>query len=256
MALLEVSQLTKNFGGLTALNELGFYINLGELLSIIGPNGSGKTTLFNLITGVYEPTFGIIRFNGKDITNSKPHQVARYGIGRTFQRTTVFRKSTVLDNVIIGRRLHTRTGVWGAIFRTPAVQREQYQTKEKAKEILSFVGLLDKENQTAENITQEAQKRLSIAMALATEPKLLLLDEPTGGVNLEEIDGLTELVKKIQKAGITTCIIEHKMRMVMKISDRVIVLNHGEKIAEGTPKAIAANEEVIKAYLGPRYVVA
>jgi branched-chain amino acid transport system ATP-binding protein len=254
MVLLEVSRLTKNFGGLTAINNLDCHINPGELLSIIGPNGSGKTTLFNLITGVYEPTFGSIKFNGNNITKSKPYQVARYGISRTFQRTTIFRRSTVLDNVIIGQRLHTRTGVLGAILKTSATRREEYQSKEKAREILSFVGLIDKENEIAENISQEAQKRLSIAMALATEPELLLLDEPTGGVNLEEIDGLTELVKKIQKSEITVCIIEHKMRIVMNISDRIIVLNHGEKIAEGTPKEIAGNEEVIKAYLGQRYV--
>jgi branched-chain amino acid transport system ATP-binding protein len=254
MALLEISGLSKNFGGLMALHHLNCHIHSGELLSIIGPNGSGKTTLFNLITGIYETRSGVIKFNGKEITGSKPHQVAWYGIGRTFQKTTVFKKSSVLDNVIIGHRLHTRTGIWGAIFKTPAARREEDKVKEKAREVLSFVGLSDRENQIAENITQEAQKRLSIAMALATEPKLLLLDEPTGGVNLEEIDGLIGLVKKIQRSGISICIIEHKMRMVMNISDRVIVLNHGEKIAEGASKEIVTNEEVIKAYLGTSYV--
>jgi branched-chain amino acid transport system ATP-binding protein len=254
MALLEILGLSKNFGGLMALHHLNCHIHSGELLSIIGPNGSGKTTLFNLITGIYETRSGVIKFNGKEITGSNPHQVACYGIGRTFQRTTIFKKNSVLDNVIIGHRLHTRTGIWGAIFKTPAARREEYHVKEKAREILSFVGLSDRENQIAENITQEAQKRLSIAMALAIEPKLLLLDEPTGGVNLEEIDGLIELVKKIQRFGISICIIEHKMRMVMSISDRVIVLNHGEKIAEGASKEIMANEEVIKAYLGTSYV--
>jgi len=254
MALLEILGLTKNFGGLTAVHNLNFHVDSGELLSVIGPNGSGKTTLFNLITGFYEPKSGRIRFNGNEITGFKPHQMARHGIGRTFQRTTIFKKNSVLENVIIGHRLHTRTGVWGAIFKTPATRREEQKVKEKAREILTFVGLLDRENQTAENITQEAQKRLSIAMALATGPKLLLLDEPTGGVNFEEIDGLIELVKKIQASGITLCIIEHKMRMVMNISDRVIALNHGEKIAEGTPQEIAGNEKVIKAYLGTRYV--
>jgi branched-chain amino acid transport system ATP-binding protein len=210
--------------------------------------------LFNLITGIYETKSGLIKFNGKEITGSKPHQVACYGIGRTFQRTTIFKKNSVLDNVIIGHRLHTRTGIWGAIFKTPAARREEDKVREKAREVLSFVGLSDRENQIAENITQEAQKRLSIAMALAIEPKLLLLDEPTGGVNLEEIDGLIELVKKIQRFGISVCLIEHKMRMVMNISNRVIVLNHGEKIAEGTSKEIMTNEEVIKAYLGTSYV--
>jgi branched-chain amino acid transport system ATP-binding protein len=254
MALLEILGLSKNFGGLMALHHLDCHIHSGELLSIIGPNGSGKTTLFNLITGIYETKSGLIKFNGKEITGSKPHQVACYGIGRTFQRTTIFKKNSVLDNVIIGHRLHTRTGIWGAIFKTPAARREEDKVREKAREVLSFVGLSDRENQIAENITQEAQKRLSIAMALAIEPKLLLLDEPTGGVNLEEIDGLIELVKKIQRFGISVCLIEHKMRMVMNISNRVIVLNHGEKIAEGTSKEIMTNEEVIKAYLGTSYV--
>jgi branched-chain amino acid transport system ATP-binding protein len=254
MALLEILGLSKNFGGLMALHHFNCHINSGELLSIIGPNGSGKTTLFNLITGIYETRSGVIKFNGKEITGSKSHKVACYGIGRTFQRTTIFKKNSVLDNVIIGHRLHTRTGIWGAIFKTPATRREEYKVKEKAREVLSFVGLSDRENQIAENITQEAQKRLSIAMALAIEPKLLLLDEPTGGVNLEEIDGLIELVKKIQRSGISICMIEHKMRMVMNISDRVIAINHGEKIAEGTSKEIVTNEEVIKAYLGTSYV--
>jgi branched-chain amino acid transport system ATP-binding protein len=253
MALLEISGLTKNFGGLTALRNLNLHIDPGELLSVIGPNGSGKTTLFNLITGIYTPRSGRIRFNGNEITGFKPYHMARHGIGRTFQRTTIFKMDSVLENVIIGRRLHTRTGVWGAILKTPAACKEEGQVKEKAREILSFVGLSDREDQRAENITQEAQKRLSIAMALATGPKLLLLDEPTGGVNLEEIDGLIELVKKIRPSGITICIIEHKMRMVMNISDRIIALNHGEKIAEGTPREIASNEKVIKAYLGARY---
>jgi branched-chain amino acid transport system ATP-binding protein len=254
MALLEISGLTKHFGGLSALLNLDCHVNEGELLSVIGPNGSGKTTLFNLITGVHGPTSGTLRFNGKDITGSKPFQVARYGIGRTFQKTTIFRRSSVLDNIIIGHRLHTKTGVWGATFRTQATRKEERVINEKAKEVLSFVGLSDKADQITENLTQEAQKRVSIAMALAVQPKLLLLDEPTGGVNLEEIGGLIDLVKKIQKAGITICIIEHKMRMVMNISERIIVLNHGEKIAEGIPSEIARNEEVIRAYLGTRYV--
>jgi branched-chain amino acid transport system ATP-binding protein len=254
MALLEISGLAKHFGGLSALVNLNCQVNAGELLSVIGPNGSGKTTLFNLITGVHGPTSGTVRFDGEDITGSKPYQVARHGIGRTFQKTTIFRRSTVLDNVIIGHRLHTKTGVWGATFKTPATRKEEHEIREKAHEILSFVGLSDKGDHLAQNLTQEAQKRVSIAMALAVRPKLMLLDEPTGGVNVEEIGGLIDLVKRIQRAGITICIIEHKMRIVMNISERIIVLNHGEKIAEGAPSEIARNEEVIRAYLGTRYV--
>ena len=253
MALLEVSGLTKSFGGLTAVSELNFQIQAGELLSIIGPNGAGKTTLFNLLAGIYKPTSGTITFNGMNMTRCKPYQVVRSGIGRTFQRTTIFRQSTVLDNVIIGRSLHAKVGVWGSVLRTSANCREEQKTQEKAREVLSFVGLADKESRMAGSLTEEAQKRLSISMALATGPKLLLLDEPTGGVNLEEISGLMELVGKIRQSGITICLIEHKMRMVMSISDRIIVLSYGKKIAEGTPKEVASNGEVIRAYLGARY---
>ena len=246
--------MTKYFGGLTAVGNLECQIDSGELVAVIGPNGSGKTTFFNLITGMHRPSSGSLRFDGKEIIGSKPYQVARHGIGRTFQKTTIFRRSTVLDNVIVGHRIHTRTGICGATLRTPATRKEEHEVTDKALEMLSFVGLLDKAHQIADKLTQEAQKRLSIAVALAVRPKLLLLDEPTGGVNLEEIGGLIDLVKRIQKAGTTICIIEHKMRMVMNISDRIIVLNHGVKIAEGAPSEIARNAEVIKAYLGPRYV--
>jgi branched-chain amino acid transport system ATP-binding protein len=253
MALLEVKGLTKAFGGLRAVSELDFHIDPGELLSMIGPNGAGKTTLFNLLTGFYEPTSGTITFNGTNITGCKPYQITRCGMSRTFQMTSIFKQRSVLENVMIGTSLHARVGVWGSVLRTPATLREEKKTREKAREILSFVGLGDMEDRIAGALTEEAQKRLSISMALATEPKLLLLDEPTGGVNLEEISGLMELVGKIRKGGITICLIEHKMRMVMSISDRIVVLNYGKKIAEGKPKEVAVNEEVIKAYLGARY---
>jgi branched-chain amino acid transport system ATP-binding protein len=252
MALLEVSGLRKYFGGLTAIGGLSFHVQPGELLSIIGPNGAGKTTLFNLLTGTYRPTGGTIVFDGDNITGLKPYEVTRRGIGRTFQHTTVFAKESVLDNVIIGQCLHTKTGVWGAIFRTGATRREEARVTEAAREILDFVGLQDKENRLAGNLTEEARKRLSIAVVLASKPKLVLLDEPTGGVNLEEIDGLIELVQRIRESGVTVCLIEHKMRMVMSISDRIIVLNQGDHIAEGTPGQVANNEDVIKAYLGAR----
>lgn len=253
MPLLQVSDLTKGFGGLSAINGLTFSVEAGELLSIIGPNGAGKTTLFNLLTGIYRPTSGRILLNGREVTGCRPHEAACQGIGRTFQRTTLFSRETVLDNVIIGHALHLKTGVWGTIFRTAAARQEERQVKDKAREVLSFVGLSDKEKIPAGNLTEEAQKRLSIAMVLASDPKLLLLDEPTGGVNLEEIGGLIDLTGKIRKAGITICLIEHKMRMVMRISDRIIVLNYGVNIAEGSSEEIAGNDEVIKAYLGARH---
>jgi branched-chain amino acid transport system ATP-binding protein len=252
MALLEVSKLRKGFGGLMAVQGVDFQVESGELLSIIGPNGAGKTTLFNLITGIYKPTDGQIIFAGTDIAGCKPHDAARKGIGRTFQRTAVFTEESVLDNVVIGQSMHLKMGVWGAIVRTGAAQREEQKVKERAREILTFVGLADKEKSLAGNLTEEAQKRLSLGVALACEPVLLLLDEPTAGVNVDEIDGLIDLVKRVRDRGVAICLIEHKMRMVMSISDRIIVLNYGQCVAEGTPRDVAGNEEVIKAYLGAR----
>jgi branched-chain amino acid transport system ATP-binding protein len=254
MALLEVSNLSKAFGGLMAVSGLTFSVEQGQLVSIIGPNGAGKTTLFNLLTGIYRPSAGKILFDGNDIAGCKPYQSARRGIGRTFQKTTVFAGETVLDNVIIGQSVHLKTGVWGAIVRSAGARREEKKVQEKARSVLTFVGLADIEKRLAGNLTEEAQKRLSIGMVLAADPKLLLLDEPTGGVNLEEIGGLIELVKNIQRSGITVCLIEHKMRMVMSMSDHIIVLNYGTNIAEGTPAEVANNQEVIKAYLGARRV--
>ncbi len=254
MALLEVSGLVKTFGGLLAVNRLSFNVEQGRLVSIIGPNGAGKTTLFNLLTGIYRPTAGRVVFDGNDITGCKPYESAGRGMGRTFQKTTVFRSETVLDNVIIGQSVHLKTGVWGAIARTAGARREEEKVRKKARSVLEFVGLANMEDRPAGNLTEEAQKRLSIAMVLAADPKLLLLDEPTGGVNLEEIGGLIELVKKIQQSGITVCLIEHKMRMVMSMSDHIIVLNYGTNIAEGTPAEVASNKEVIEAYLGARRV--
>jgi branched-chain amino acid transport system ATP-binding protein len=252
MALLEVSNLTKIFGGLTAVNELSLSINRGQLVSIIGPNGAGKSTLFNLLTGAYQPTAGKVVFDGNDITGCRPHQSARRGIGRTFQSTAVFREETVLDNLIVGQSLHMKTRLWGAVLRTRGARREEQEVRAKARSVLDFVGLGDLENRQAGSLTEEAQKRLSIAMVLVADPKLLLLDEPTGGVNLEEIGGLIELTKKIQQSGTTVCLIEHKMRMVMSMSDHIIVLNYGTNIAEGTPAEVANNERVIEAYLGAR----
>ena len=254
MALLEVADLNKRFGGLSAVQELNFDIRAGELLSIIGPNGAGKTTLFNLLTGFYKPTSGTVIFNGADITGYKPYQITRCGISRTFQMTSIYKQADVLDNVIVGQALHAKVRVWGTVLRTPAANRKEQKARNRAREILSFVGLAKDEKKIAGSLTEEAQKRLSIAMALATEPKLLLLDEPTGGVNLDEIGGLIELVEKIRKSHITICLIEHKMKMVMSISDRIVVLNYGKNIADGTPKEVANNEEVIRAYLGARYV--
>jgi branched-chain amino acid transport system ATP-binding protein len=252
MALLDVSDLTKTFGGLTAVNELSFSIDKGQLVSIIGPNGAGKSTLFNLLTGAYQPTAGRVVFDGTNITGCKPFQSALRGIGRTFQSTAVFREETVLDNLMVGQSLHVKTGLWGAVLRTANARREEEAVRQKARAIADFVGLSGLEDKQAGSLTEEAQKRLSIGMVLVADPLLLLLDEPTGGVNLEEIGGLIELVEKIRQSGITICLIEHKMRMVMSMSDHIIVLNYGTNIAEGTPAEVANNQRVIEAYLGAR----
>jgi branched-chain amino acid transport system ATP-binding protein len=254
MALLEVSDLTKVFGGLTAVDHLSFSLDQGQLVSIIGPNGAGKTSVFNLLTGIYRATAGRIVFDGSDITGCKPYQSTGRGIGRTFQKTTVFPMETVLDNVIIGQSVHLKTGVLASIVRTRGARREEEKFREKARSVLEFVGLSDLAVKAAGSLTEEAQKRLSIAMVLAGDPRLLLLDEPTGGVNLEEIGGLIELTKRIRQSGITVCLIEHKMRMVMSMSDHIVVLNYGTKIAEGSPAEVANNEQVIEAYLGVRRV--
>ena len=250
MTLLETKKLTKNFGGLVAISDLTFSIVPGELLSIIGPNGAGKTTLFNLLTGIHRPTSGSVRLNGEDITGCAPHKASRMGIARTFQKTAVFKGHTALDNVMIGTLLHSKAGVFRALFRTASNSREEQRSLERARDILSFVGLAHQEGTLIEGLTEEAKKRLSIAIALATEPRLLLLDEPTGGVNMDEISRLMDLIQRIRDRGVTVCLIEHKMRMVMTMSDRIIVLNHGRKIAEGVPQEVANDAKVVTAYLG------
>lgn len=251
--LFEVTGLTKHFGGLAAVDGLDFHINQGEIFSIIGPNGSGKTTVFNVITGVYSPTRGKVTYSGEDITNLKPFTIARKGIVRTFQQTTVFAGETVIDNVIVGHRLRTKSGIFGGMFGSHRAREEERMCQEKAKEVLEFVELTARQNQIAGSINQEAQKRLSIGLALATDPKLILLDEPAGGVNLQEIGGLISLIGRIRDRGITVCLIEHKMRMVMNISDRIIALNYGRKIAEGSASEVSSDKGVIQAYLGERY---
>jgi branched-chain amino acid transport system ATP-binding protein len=254
MSLLNVAGLSIRFGGIQAINNLSFSVNKGELLSIIGPNGAGKTTLFNLLTGIFKPSDGKIFFDDKNITGCSQHAAIRHGLGRTFQKTTVFNKVNVLDNMIISQSLHSKVGALRYILGTRGAKREEKAMNDKAHEILSFVGLSGMEKKPAGSLTEEAQKRLSIAMVIATGPRFILLDEPTGGVNIDEIDGLIDLVRRVRDSGITICLIEHKMRMVMNISDRIIALSFGEKIAEGKPEEIACNETVIKAYLGEKYV--
>ena len=248
--LLATKGLTKHFGGLIALNDVDFQVAEGEIVAIIGPNGAGKSTFFNVISGFLRPTSGKIFFQDQEITRLATHRYARRGIARTFQTTRLFADSSVIDNVIIGHRLRTKMGFWDAVLGTPRARREEKECRDKAWAVLDFVGLASVARQSVASISQEARKRLAVGLALATTPRLLLLDEPTAGVNSEETNGLAELIKKIRLSGMTVCLIEHKMQMVMNLADRIVVLNYGSKIAEGTPQEISANDRVIEAYLG------
>ncbi len=251
--LLEVQGVSKFFSGLAALTEVNFDVREGETLSIIGPNGAGKSTMFGVMTGFQHPERGKIVFLGEDVTNFPPHRVAACGMARIFQITSLFPSETVHNSVMIGCYSHGRTGIISSIVRTPACRREERRSLEKTAEILDFIGLAQHASRAATSLPQEAQKRLAVGIALATEPKLLLLDEPVGGMSMEEGDRLVRLIGKIRERGITVCLIEHRMRVVMNISDRIVVLNYGRKIAEGRPEQIRADKQVIEAYLGEEY---
>ncbi len=250
MALLETRRLTKKFGGLTAVNGVDLLIEERMITALIGPNGSGKTTYFNLLTGVYPPNEGDIFFDGENLTGLKPSHIARRGVSRTFQNIQLFQRLTVLENVMVAQDLHCRATVMGAYFRTPAMVKEEREVREKAQSLIELVGLRGMEGQEARNLPYGAQRLLEIARALATRPKLLLLDEPAAGMNVSESGDLMSLIRKIRDRGITVLLVEHDMRVVMGISDRVAVLNFGQKIAEGTPEEVKKNPEVIRAYLG------
>jgi branched-chain amino acid transport system ATP-binding protein len=250
MMLVQVSGLTKKFGGLSAVDNVDFEIEKGKITAIIGPNGAGKSTFFNLISGFHQPTSGSVIYDGTDITSLKAFQIAKLGVARTFQTTNLFEQSTVLDNVIIGHRLRTSSGLFDAIFRTSRLKREEKECREKAFEVLDFVGLTDLAYKPVAGISQEAKKRTAFALALATNPSIVFLDEPAAGVNPEETDGLADLIRKMVRKDITVCLIEHKMQMIMNLADKIMVLNYGEKIAEGTPEEIKNNKVVIEAYLG------
>ncbi|WP_085524280.1 ABC transporter ATP-binding protein [Tuberibacillus sp. Marseille-P3662] len=245
--------LMKTFEGLTAVDNIDLTVEQGEITAIIGPNGAGKTTLFNLLSGFHKPTNGNVLFQGEVVTNLSANKIARLGISRTFQTTHLFEDATVLDNLIIGHRLRTKSGLWDALLKTPRLKREERQCREKAFEVLQFVEADYLASRLVHDISQEAKKRVAFALALATEPQLLLLDEPAGGVNPSETEGLAALIKKMKQSGLTVCLIEHKMDMVMDLADHIVVLNHGEKIAEGTPDEIGKNPTVIEAYLGGAY---
>lgn len=254
MSILNLDQVTIKFGGLTAVDSVDLKVKAGSIHALIGPNGAGKSTLFNLITGIYKPTSGKIFFQGNQIDGTPTYKLTSIGIARTFQNIRLFDELTVLDNVKIGIHVQAKAGLLGAFTRTPIQQREEKWIEEKALEELNFMNLYDKREELASNLSYGDQRRLEIARALGSDPKIVLLDEPAAGMNPQEKVTLMEMINKIRERNVTVFLVEHDMKVVMGISDTVSVLDYGKKIAEGTPTEVKNNEDVIAAYLGAEYL--
>ena len=249
-SILSVRNVTKRFGGLVAVDNVSFEVEQGKVFALIGPNGAGKTTMFNCVTGLFPPSEGQVVFEGRNIAGAKPHQAAQLGIARTFQNIRLFEYMTAMDNVRVGQHVRMRAKLWDALFKTPYERQEETSVEERAMELLRFVGIDRRAHDYARNLAYGQQRRLEIARALATRPHLLLLDEPAAGFTPQEKVELMRLVERIIDQGVTVFLIEHDMKLVMGISQRIAVLDHGEKIAEGPPEEVRRNQRVIEAYLG------